>query len=551
MPLVLSASTPQFSTASQSYEALERSYESQSFALIEYKQRANYWRKQFSSSKEKHAREESLLKDEIALLKAKLLKREQQLFGRKSEKKTSTSESSSSDQGKKRPRGQVSGKPSPDRRDYSELPIVEEKHDLAGSDCCCDNCGLEYSETSQIATSEIIEIINVQAYKRRIVRKIYRKKCSCPGIAEKKTALVVPKLLEKSNLGLTIWSYFLLNKFEYHIPLSRLLDQLSVRGLSLSAGTITGGFQNIAKFFTPVYDAIVERSLSANHWHADETRWKVFEKIEGKDSYNWMMWIFINEETAVLKICPNRSSQVLIDHFGTDHGGGTLNVDRYCAYKTIAKAGLFILAFCWAHVRRDYLQYSKSYPADEEWGLSWVKHIANLYHINNQRIKFKSGTAEFLSHDKKLRESITKMKTLATQQQSDETIPNAAKKLLISLMNHWDGLVIFVENPDIPMDNNTAERGFRPEVVGRKNYYGSGSVWSSELAAYMFSIFKTLKLWGINPSSWILAYLQQCALQKQAPDNLNNFLPWTMDEQQKKLLSKPPIYEKVTLENSD
>ena len=59
----------------------------------------------------------------------------------------------------------------------------------------------------------------------------------------------------------------------------------------------------------------------------------------------------------------------------------------------------------------------------------------------------------------------------------------AQHKVLSSLHNHWAGLTVFVGRPEVAMDNNTAERTLRNPVVGRKNYYGSGSVWSAHLAA--------------------------------------------------------------------
>ena len=52
----------------------------------------------------------------------------------------------------------------------------------------------------------------------------------------------------------------------------------------------------------------------------------------------------------------------------------------------------------------------------------------------------------------------------------------APRKVLESLGNHWTGLTVFVEHPEVPMDNNTAERSERGPVVGRKNYYGKYSV---------------------------------------------------------------------------
>ena len=70
---------------------------------------------------------------------------------------------------------------------------------------------------------------------------------------------------------------------------------------------------------------------------------------------------------------------------------------------------------------------------------------------------------------------------------------------------------MFVEHPEVPMDNNTAERAQRGPVVGRKNYYGSGSVWSGRLAAMTFSLFQTLCLWRLNPRLWLTAYLEACA----------------------------------------
>jgi hypothetical protein len=98
---------------------------------------------------------------------------------------------------------------------------------------------------------------------------------------------------------------------------------------------------------------------------------------------------------------------------------------------------------------------------------------------------------------------------------------------------HWNGLTVFVSSPWVPMDNNSAERDIRGPVVGRKNFYGSGSQDSAKLAAMMYSVLATMKLWGINARTWLGAYLQACADNgNQPPTDLNAFLPWTMDAKQ-------------------
>ena len=107
----------------------------------------------------------------------------------------------------------------------------------------------------------------------------------------------------------------------------------------------------------------------------------------------------------------------------------------------------------------------------------------------------------------------------------------ARRRVLESLGNHWTGLTVFVEHPEVPMDNNTAERAQRGPVVGRKNYYGSGAVWAGRLAAMMFSLLQTLCLWQLNPRAWLTAYLTACAEAGGEPaKDVERFLPWTMSE---------------------
>ncbi len=90
------------------------------------------------------------------------------------------------------------------------------------------------------------------------------------------------------------------------------------------------------------------------------------------------------------------------------------------------------------------------------------------------------------------------------------------------------------------MDNNTAERILRNPVVGRKNYYGSGSVWSAHLAARMFSVLQTILLWGLNPHHWLTAFLQACAENGgKSPTDLSAFLPWQMAPERRAELAQP------------
>jgi hypothetical protein len=84
------------------------------------------------------------------------------------------------------------------------------------------------------------------------------------------------------------------------------------------------------------------------------------------------------------------------------------------------------------------------------------------------------------------------------------------------------------------MDNNAAERALRALAVARKNFYGSRSEWSGELAMGCFTILATLRQQGICPRRYFRAYLEACARAGgKAPDNLEEFLPWNWSAEKK------------------
>ncbi len=468
------------------------------------------------------------LKIKIAELEAKIKLRERQLFGKKSEKGGKKSESNES-KPKKRPRGQQRGGKGHGRRDHSHLPVEDEDRDLPDDECCCPNCGRLFETFSDTEDSEILEI-KVKAHRRRIRRKKYKPRCYCdcnPGIV---TASPAPRLIPKGIHGVSIWVSVLLDKFQFMRPTYRLLEDWNTIDLGLSQGTLTGGLKTITPLFEPIYEAIIEKNLESDLWHADETRWLVFTSIEGKVGYRWYLWIFCTKESVVFQLDPTRSAKVPKGHFGETREG-VLVVDRYSAYKALVKYCVnIILAFCWAHVRRDFLGVAKDWPHQEEWAMEWIEAIGNLYHLNKKRLEVLDEPEEFTKRDLQLRDAVDEMERKRESELAEANIHPARKKVLVSKREHWDGLTVFVDHPEVPMDNNTGENHLRGPVVGRKNFYGSGADWSGFLAAMAFSLFQTLGLWNINSRLWLTDYLNACAADGgKAPDKhlkASRINPW-------------------------
>jgi transposase len=413
---------------------------------------------------------------------------------------------------------------------------VVEDHGLPPERCRCSRCGQPFDDFPGTEDSIILEV-DVRAHRRVIRRRRYRPTCSCaahPGIV---VAPPPARLIPKSILGVSIWVDLLLDKYLFSRPTDRLLADWATHGLDLSLGTITDGLKRLAPLFEPVYGALVRRSQGETLWHADETRWLVFVVLEGKVGYRWYLWVFHSAEVVVFVLAAGRSHDVPEEHFGPVEGRGIPVVDRYKAYQAIdqVKSGLIVLAFCWAHVRRDFLTVARSWPDQEGWALDWVAQIGTLYHLNDERLKVRRDAAAFAVADGALRAAVTRFGERGQSELQEAVLPPARRKVLESLGDHWSGLTVFVEHPEVPMDNNTAERSERGPVVGRKNYYGSGSVWSGQLAAMLFSLFQTLCLRDLNPRLWLAAYLAACAeAGGRAPADVDRFLPWNLSPEQRR-----------------
>jgi transposase len=334
----------------------------------------------------------------------------------------------------------------------------------------------------------------------------------------------------------SLWETILLDKFHFYRPTARLLADLRTQGLDLSLGTVTDGLQRLVPLFEPLYKKFVERQQQHKHWHGDETRWLMFIPYEGKVGHRWYLWAFCSEDVVVFVLSPWRSHDVPEEHLGAD-AKGILNVDRYTAYKILAqvKAGQIILAFCWAHVRRDFFKVARSWPQLEGWALQWIERIGELYKRNKARLQVKDDQQAFAAADQEVRAWVEEMVRKRDEELGQKKLHPACRKVLKSLVEHWSGLTVFVDHCHVPMDNNRCERIQRGPVVGRKNYWGSGAQWSGDLAVMMFSLFETLELHQINPRKWLNGYLNACAAAGgQAPTDVEEWLPWKLSEERRR-----------------
>jgi hypothetical protein len=193
----------------------------------------------------------------------------------------------------------------------------------------------------------------------------------------------------------------------------------------------------------------------------------------------------------------------------------------------------------WAHVRRDFVGVGKSWTELTPWALEWLRRIRHIYHVNRERLQHPFDSVKFQEQDVLLRRAVEAMRAEAVTELSNPKLRQPCRKVLESLQEHWLGLVRFVDDPRIPMDNNASERAARGPAVARKNFYGSGSLWSGRLAATMFSLLATLAHWQINPRLWLTWYFESCAAASgKSPDDIRQFLPWNLSPERRMALAE-------------
>lgn len=416
------------------------------------------------------------------------------------------------------------------RKRDEALPVQAVPLDIEPEDCIC-SCGGEYELTDLQPKESTVTSVIEQAVRFLIQRRTVLRKCkACGKKAEIVTAKKPAQIIPRSKYSNDFWQFILEEKFWLQRPLNRVCKRLRALGIIARAGTLINGLSILHKnrVFEVMYEAILEHNRAAAQRGMDDTGWKIFEDVEGKDSHRWYMWVSITSDTTIFAVDPRRSNEAIADILG-GASSGIIVCDRHSALKCFAEKYGFTLAFCWIHQKRDFIKLRDSYPEHAEWAQTWIEKIGALIAQNKVRVAAMGEPELFRTHDYILRTMVSQMKAEIDAESRKRKLPKERLDEMRSLETHWVGLTVFVDHPIVPMDNNASERALREAVLARKSYYGSRSVWSGALTAQLMTIYATLEQNGINPKGWLKDYLALCSKNDGLPPPdriLKQFYPW-------------------------
>ena len=187
-------------------------------------------------------------------------------------------------------RGQRPGSKGHGRRDYSELDSEEQIHDVPAEARVCPTCSQELEVCGSACSEQIDWRVTITRIVHRRLR--YRRRCDCPG-PRTVIAPVAPSPIRTGRFTAAFLARLLCQKYVLGMPVHRITRALAADGLDLAQGSVTGALKAVADLLVPLEEAIVARNAHAVHVHAEETSWRVFEQIEGKDGHRWWLWVFI------------------------------------------------------------------------------------------------------------------------------------------------------------------------------------------------------------------------------------------------------------------
>lgn len=375
-----------------------------------------------------------------------------------------------------------------------KLPSVDVVHNLDDLDKTCPSCGGGLREMKgQYEEAGEIDVIPMRFVYKNHRRQKYA--CSCGSCID--TALGPDKLVPGGRYSVDFAIYVAISKYCDHLPLERQVRMMARDGLVVTSQTLWDQIERL----TWVVESVMPRLLSHVLGHgvvgADETTWELFNEKPGQGK-SWYVWVFRVESAVYYTLRGGRSAKRVEDLFVTFTG--VLMCDGYVGYVALAnKYPRVVLAHCWAHVRREFVDIENTSPklCGEVLDL-----IGELYAID-KKCRAPEGGDLSVARDKKSRLVIDAIVAWVYKAVPKCLPESGLHKAIGYMINMWSGLVLFLDDPSIPLDNNGTERAARGPVLGRKNHYGSRSLRGTEVAATFYSLVESAKLNDVEPRLYL------------------------------------------------
>ncbi len=476
----------------------------------------------------KYPEQVQTLEQENKMLKEQLALARKQQFGTSSEQQPAPAQSVSATEPlpskEKKPKlrlvSNAGRKPLPDH--LPRDPIV---HALDDSECQCQHCGNKLREWSENVTEQVTVIPAQYRVKQHIRKKYSCRKCGHPVSAP------MPKsMVPGSSFGSPEFlAHVACNKFQLGLPFYRQEAMFKQSGFPFNRTTMANLMITCADKLTPLMLLLQDALLQQKIVHADETTIQVLKEEGRKPQTKSYMWLYRSAASAEHQVVifdyqMTRAGQHPKDFL--DSFNGYLHVDGYAGYNSVFNT---IRVACMAHLRRKFVDAEKILPEGRDelsFAQQAINMIGELYGIE-RRISDQPKNVRFEVRNQESIPILEKFKKWLDDMKSDVLPRGALGKAIHYAIEQWPSMLRYIEDGELAIDNNIAEREIKQLVIGRKNWLFADTPDGALANATMYSLVQTAKANGLNPFYYLRHVFSMLPNLKTA-EEVKQLLPWNI-----------------------
>ena len=394
----------------------------------------------------------------------------------------------------------------------AHLPRRDIHHEPESTTCRTPGCGCQLKRIGEDVAEKLDYVPGVFSVERHI-----RGKWACSQCETITQAPVDAHVIDKGIPTAGLLAQVLVGKYADHLPLYRQEAIFGRAGLAIPRSTLAQWVGTCGVRLQPLVDALKTEILSHRVLHADETPVAMLKPGDGKThrAYLWAYapGAFESIKAVVYDFCESRSGEHarrFLGH-GTDKAWkGCLTCDDFSGYKALIASGVTEVG-CLAHARRKFFDlHAANQSQIAEFAL---QQFARVYEIERdvKELDTEQRQAVRQQQTRPILDALHDWMTLQRRQVPDGS---ATAKALDYSLRRWDALTRFVDDGQLPVDNNWIENQIRPIAIGRNNWLFAGSLRAGQRAAAVMSLIQSARMNGHDPYAYLKDVLTRLPTHK-------------------------------------
>ena len=400
----------------------------------------------------------------------------------------------------------------------ANLPRREVRHEPEDTTC---SCGCQMKRIGE----DVAEKLDYQPGVFTVERHV-RGKWACARCEKLVQAPVAPHIIDKGIPTASLLAQVLVAKYADHLPLYRQETIFGRAGLAIPRSTLAQWVGSAGVQLQPLVDAIRDDLLQHRVLHADETPVAMLDPGAGK-THRAYLWSYctpgLQDQRLVLfdfaESRAGRHPMEFLGYPGERAWRGTLVCDDYSGYKALFAQGV-TEAGCLAHARRKFHELwanHKSTLAEQALAL-----FGRLYEVERE-VADLPAEERLQIRQAKAKPAADALHAWLTAQRQKVPPGSATAKAMDYSLTRWAALTRYLDDGELPADNNWVENQIRPIAIGRNNWLFAGSLRAGKRAAAIMSLVHSARLNGHDPHVFLKDVMER--LPAQPASRIGELLP--------------------------